>query len=54
MFKDRTLPAKEHPPLPDVVQALSLLNDNDGVIHDIDDGTFCSSEQINGNLLIVH
>ncbi|CAG9533857.1 unnamed protein product [Cercopithifilaria johnstoni] len=47
--EDRTLPAKEHPPLPDVVQALSLLNDNDGVIHDIDDGTFCSSEQINGS-----
>ncbi|MCP9264559.1 M4K5 [Dirofilaria immitis] len=37
--EDRTLPAKEHPPLPDVVQALSLLNDNDGVINDIDDGT---------------
>ncbi|VDK76319.1 unnamed protein product [Litomosoides sigmodontis] len=47
--EDRTLPAKEHPPLPDVVQALSLLNDNDGVIHDTDDKTFCSSEQINGS-----
>ncbi|KAM3716769.1 Mitogen-activated protein kinase kinase kinase kinase [Dirofilaria immitis] len=47
--EDRTLPAKEHPPLPDVVQALSLLNDNDGVINDIDDGTLYSSEQINGS-----
>uniref|UniRef100_A0A915PRB6 Mitogen-activated protein kinase kinase kinase kinase n=1 Tax=Setaria digitata TaxID=48799 RepID=A0A915PRB6_9BILA len=47
--EDRTLPAKEHPPLPDVVQALSLLNDNDGVINDVDDGVFCSSDQINGS-----
>ncbi|VDN08307.1 unnamed protein product [Thelazia callipaeda] len=46
-WHDRTLPAKEHPPLPDVVQALSLLNDNDGVIHDTDDGTLCCKE-ING------
>lgn len=47
--EDRTLPAKEHPPLPDVVQALSLLNDNDGVINDNDDGTLRFSEQLNGS-----
>ncbi|MFH4973788.1 hypothetical protein AB6A40_000497 [Gnathostoma spinigerum] len=37
--EDRTLPAKEQLPLPDVVQALSLLDDNDGVIHEQDGAT---------------
>ncbi|VDD96285.1 unnamed protein product [Enterobius vermicularis] len=45
--EDRTLPAKEHPPLPDVVQAMSLLDDNDGVINedDLKDTTLKAMEQ---------
>lgn len=41
------MPAKEHPPLPDVVQAMSLLDDNDGVINedDLKDTTLKAMEQ---------
>ncbi|VDM28712.1 unnamed protein product [Toxocara canis] len=48
--EERTLPAKEQPPLPDVVQAMSLLDDNDGVIHDENDGgTLRPANQANGD-----
>uniref|UniRef100_A0A915ATY1 Mitogen-activated protein kinase kinase kinase kinase n=5 Tax=Parascaris univalens TaxID=6257 RepID=A0A915ATY1_PARUN len=48
--EERTLPAKEQPPLPDVVQAMSLLDDNDGVINDgSDEATLKPSSRANGD-----
>ncbi|VDK46772.1 unnamed protein product [Anisakis simplex] len=43
--EDRTLPAKQQPPLPDVVQAMSLLDDRDGVINVDDNDVNANTDQ---------